>query len=136
MAEFAQAVLDRSGLVVEPAWADAKVAELLVDVRQLALKMRDTWLAFGDLPGDVQVIVLKALARVAENPRGYRSEQIGEYSYTVDGTRMGTSGVFTVPEENVISRLGGTGSGDLYSVRLRGSLDLPSTTPDIDWDYV
>lgn len=132
--EFAQTVLDRTGLTVEPAWAQAKVDELLVAVRQLAPAQRDLWVVFDDVPTDVGIIILTALARAAENPRGYRQETIGEYSYTVGGARMGSSGVFTVPEENVIARLGGNGSGDLYSVQMLGSLDLPATTPDIDWD--
>jgi hypothetical protein len=135
VADFAQSVLDRTSLTVEVSWAEAKVADLMVDVRQLAPLQRTAWSTFDSLPADVQTIVLKALARIAENPRGYRSEQIGEYSYTIDGARMGSSGVFTVPEEAVICRLGGDGTGGLYSVQMGGSLELPTTTPDIEWDY-
>lgn len=131
--DFAQAVLDRTGIAVEPAWADAKAAELLVQVRQLAPSKRTTWTSFEALPVDVQVVVLAALGRVAENPRGYRSESVGDYSYQLGGPRLGASGVFTVPEEAVIGREAGTASG-LYSVGLDGSVTLPQETPDIDWD--
>lgn len=133
--DFARAVLDRTGITVDPAWADAKASELLVQVRQLAPAKRTTWTTFEALPADVQIVVLAALGRVAENPRGYRSEQVGDYSYQLGGPRLGASGVFTMPEEAVIAREAGSSSG-LYSVGLNGSVDMPQTTPDVDWDLV
>jgi hypothetical protein len=134
--DFVTEVHSRTGLTVETEWAEARVDGLLVQVRRLALAKRTTWLTFDVLPADVQLVVLDALARAAENPRGYRSEQIGEYSYQAGSIALGVSGVFTVPEEAVIAIEAGNGSGALYSVGLTGSRELPAATPDIDWDLV
>lgn len=133
MAEFAQAILDRTGLTVEPAWAEAKAESLMVQVRQLAPAKRTEWTTFEALPADVRTVVLDALARIAENPRGYRAETIGEYTYQLSTNRIGASGVFTQAEEAIIGREAGSSSGGLYSVGLRGSMDYPQATPDADW---
>lgn len=134
MAEFTQAVLDRTGLTVDYAWAETKVESLMVQVRQLAPSQRETWATFDDLPADVRTVVLDALGRAAENPRGYRSEQIGEYTYQLNTSRLGGSGVFTVAEEAVIASAGGDAGSGLYSVTIGGSPELEQSTPDVDWD--
>jgi hypothetical protein len=134
VAEFAQLIFDRTGLTVDYAWAQARAESLMVHVRQLAPAKRTEWATFEDLPTDVQTVVLDALGRMAENPRGFRSEQIGEYTYQVDTWRLGASGVFTQAEESVVAREGGSAAGGLYSVGMSGNRSIPQATPDIGWD--
>lgn len=54
---------------------------------------------FDPVPADVVAVVAGIAARLYRNPDGYRSETIGDYSYTVDG-----SGPLTDLERSLLSR--------------------------------
>ncbi|WP_144680306.1 hypothetical protein [Cellulosimicrobium sp. TH-20] len=73
-----------------------------------------------DLPYVVGLVILKAARREFENPEGYRSQSLGEFSASVDTT----SGALLTAREVAIVRRAATGrrrGGFVGSVRIRSA---------------
>lgn len=119
--DLVAAVGDRTGAVVDEAWLEWAYAEVMATIRLSAPCKRATWLAYADLPADVQAAVVSSLSRMSQNPRGIRQETIGEYSYTLTASN-GPGGPFTSTEARIIAALAGCG-GSVKSV--------PFTSPDV-----
>ncbi len=86
----------------------ARAEEALADATALALAevsttRADAWAASA--PAVVVTVVLKAARREYENPQGFRSEGVGEYSASVDVA----SGVYLTPGEIAQIRRAATG---------------------------
>ena len=128
-ADLVSAVSARIGRTIDSTWVDTALAEAMAYVRLLAPCKKATWLSWGDLPLDVQAVVAAAIARFAENPRGYRQETIGEYSYTVGSGSVGTNGPFTAAEARIIASESGCG-GSFKTVHMTSPAPLSLEVPE------
>lgn len=107
-----------SGTVPSEEWLAVSVGQVLAHIRLKAPCRRDEWLTPEDLPADVWSVLVAALARLQRNPAGYRTEQIGEYSYTFAGGGVGSS-LLTDAEISIVTTAADCASntGSAYSTR-------------------
>jgi hypothetical protein len=132
MMNLAELISGMTGTTPSEEWLAAHAASAMVRVRILAPCRAEEWLTVNDLPPDVLVLVADALARVQRNPEGYRTEQVGEYSYTRAGDSVGQT-LFTDDEAAAIvayANCGGGSSGGFVSVRTQSTLPVVLTASD------
>ena len=115
-----KAVTDRLGRQPDPAWLEQAAMEAFAYIRLIAPCRKSEWLDWHSIPDGVGAILVAALARTADNPRGYRQETIGEYSYTLGPSGGGATGIFSPGEARVIASEGGCG-GSLKTVQMTTS---------------
>jgi len=106
----------RSGKSVEPEWVSATIDEAFVHVMQYAPCKQSEWEVPTDLPERVQAVLGSVLTRVAGNPEGIRTVQMGEFSQTWAGTVTGPGDLITGVEQRIIGAAAGCPSGGIVSV--------------------
>ncbi|MFZ9392585.1 MAG: hypothetical protein ACO28P_01395 [Ilumatobacteraceae bacterium] len=130
MGTLMQAVTDRLGRAPDQQWLDQASLEAFAYIRLFAPCSRDQWLDWGDLPDDVAAVLVAALSRMADNPRGYRQETIGEYSYTLAGGGASSTGPFSPSEARIIAAVAGCG-GSIKTIRVSSPAPLPIDAPEL-----
>lgn len=116
----------RTGVDHDPVWLDATLALAMSHVRAAAPCKRDVWRQWYDLPDDVWRVVIESMVREHRNPRGYRAETIGDYSYQI----AGAADSWYLPSElAVVKAYAGCGSATFYSIRTARAED-DSFRPD------
>jgi hypothetical protein len=118
-ATLAGLVSSRVGQTIDPAWIAASVDEIITHVLHEAPCREDEWTDPTLMPPPVQAVVASVLSRVAANPQGVRTIQMGEFSQTWAGSVTG-----------IIARQSGCGGGGLLSVETEPTtvLDLSNRT--------
>lgn len=96
----------------EDALADATTVVLAEVAEKVATRWRT------NLPEVVRLVILKAARREFENPEGYRSQGLGEFSASVDTA----SGVYLTAHEEAVVRRAASGRREGFT----GSVRTPS----------
>ena len=130
---LADLLSDRVGQPVTQAWVESAIGEVLNHVGLHAPCKSEEWLDPTNMPVPVQAVVASALSRLAGNPQGVRTIQMGEFSQTYAGSVYGSGDLLTSLEQRIVARHSGCGGGGLVSVELVPPmvLDLTDRTPNL-----
>lgn len=121
---------DRIGQEVSPSWVAAGIDEVLSHILVQAPCKDEEWLDPTAMPVPVQAVVASILCRLAANPQGVRTIQMGEFSQTYAGS-VGSGDLLSPIERRIVDRYSGCGSSGLGSIEVEPTavLDLSNRVP-------
>lgn len=120
----------RVGQTVDADWVAASIDEVMAHVLLQAPCKDDEWTDPTVMPAPVQAVVASVLCRLAANPQGVRTIQMGEFSQTYAGSVTGSGDMLTSLERRIVARQSGCGSSGIVSIEVEPTavLDLSSRT--------
>lgn len=128
--DLAGLLSDRVGQTVSPDWVAASIDEVLAHVLLQAPCKDGDWTDPTMMPAPVQAVVASVLVRLAANPQGVRTIQMGEFSQTYAGSVTGSGDMLTSLERRIVARQSGCGSSGIVSIEVEPTavLDLSNRT--------
>ncbi len=112
------------GWVFPPELPDDDILQVRIDEAELALRLRigdlATWVAAGDTElraEQVKTVVRRVAQRAVRNPQGLKSEQSGDYGYSID-PRVASGTVWITDDDWALLGLPTSTQGRVGTIRL------------------